>query len=911
MLIFSLRQRFYRLIDTSSLRWLLIIPFTIQIASTVGVVGYLSWKNQEQSIQNLVSQLLHQTESRVDQHLNQYLSIPPQLAQLNGDSIQRGQLKKLDFPGIGRSFWKQMQLYDVSYISYVLATGEYAAAGRFAPNQGVTIDHQSRFTRPKGYTFATDADGKPTKAIATYDDYNPLTEDWYQTAIKNRKLVWTKPYNWDETPQYISISATNPVYDQNKQLICVVAVDLLLSKMSDFLRQLNISESGQVFIIDRDGLLIASSSQEQPFVLKQGKAQRLSVFNSQDKLVAGSAKYWRQKFGSLSGISQSQDAEVILNQQKLFTHVAPWRDRFGLDWLVVVVVPESDFTDRLVAGRRTTIWLMVVALLMAILSTLVLSRWLTEPISQLNQAAKEIAAGKLDRTVKVIHPQELKELAISFNYMAQELAASFAALERNNAELENRVAERTASLAAKEAELRIILDTMTELIIVIDNEGRYLKVVSNPQLLMVPEELLLGKTIFELFPPHQAEEFMTSINTVLTQQKPITIEYSLIVQGQETWFASIISPLPDDQVMSVARDVSDRKAAQIALEQKNQELIQVIEQLKTAQADLVQSEKMAVLGQLIAGIAHEINTPLGAIQASISNITYGFQQSLANLPQTLQQLSEPELADFLSLLEIAQSRRREYLSSREERQLKRQLKEQLSDRHITNISSLADSLVRIGIADDLNRWLLLLQHPNNSDIFQIASYLVSIDTNSYNIELAVTRATQIVLALKNYARQDVSLKLVRASVTEGIETVLTIYHNQLKRGIKVVKNYSEVPNIFCYPDKLTQVWSNLIGNAIQAMEYQGELEICVFIQSQERYLVVTITDNGPGIPLEIQEKVFQPFFTTKPYGEGTGLGLDIVRKIILEHRGKISLESHPGKTTFSVFLPLTVEYTET
>jgi PAS domain S-box-containing protein len=904
-----LYQRLYRLINNSSLRWWLIVPFTVQIACIVSVVAYLSWKNEEQAIQNLIGQLLNQTENRVNGHLDRYLSVPPQIAQINADAIKLGNLKTLDFRGIGRSFWKQLQIYDVSYISYVLPTGEYAAAGKFAPDRGVTIDHQSRYTRPKGYTFATDSEGKPTKVIASYDDYNPLTEDWYQTAIKEKKMVWTKPYNWDETPEYMSISATNPVYNGNKQLICVIGVDLLLSKMSDFLRQLEISKSGQVFAIDRQGLPIASSSQEQPFALKEGKMQRVSIFKSQNKLVAGSAKYWVQKFGSLSAITKPENAEFVLDGQKLYTRISPWRDRFGLDWLVIAVVPESDFTDQFVASRHTTVLLIIAASLLAVLTTFILSRWLTQPLLQFNQAAREIAAGNLDLTVKVDRSKELKELATSFNYMAKELAVSFAKLESTNAELEDKVRQRTASLAAKEAELRSVLKAMTELIVVVDRQGRYLKVVANPQLLVIKKEDLLGKTIFDLFAPQQAQYFMTGIQTVLTEQHPVNIEYSIVIESKETWFSTNISPLSEDLVTVVARDVSDRKAAKVALEQKNQELTQVIEKLKTAQADLIQSEKMAVLGQLIAGIAHEINSPLGAIQASISNINYSLQKSLASLYQIFQQLDPAELSDFLSLLEIAQSRPPENLSSREERQLKRQLKQELSDRQIPNEHLLAEYLVRIGLTNDLNPWMLLLQHPDSCNIFQAASYLLSIQNNSYNIELAVTRATRIVLALKNYARQDTVGQLVKASVIEGIETVLTIYGNQLKRGVKVIKNYSEVPHILCYPEKLTQVWSNLIGNAIQSMKYRGELDIGVFMQ--EQLIIVVITDNGPGIPTEIQDKIFEPFFTTKPYGEGTGLGLDIAKKIVAQHQGKIRLDSQPGRTTFSVSVPINVEYTET
>jgi signal transduction histidine kinase len=134
---------------------------------------------------------------------------------------------------------------------------------------------------------------------------------------------------------------------------------------------------------------------------------------------------------------------------------------------------------------------------------------------------------------------------------------------------------------------------------------------------------------------------------------------------------------------------------------------------------------------------------------------------------------------------------------------------------------------------------------------------------------------------------------------------LTIYHNQLKHGVEVTKNYQTVPTILCLPDELNQVWTNLIHNAIQAMNNQGELEIAVFPQSD--YVVTQITDSGPGIPDPIKARIFEPFFTTKPAGEGSGLGLDIVRKIVEKHQGKIEVESQPGRTTFSVILPIKPE----
>jgi signal transduction histidine kinase len=144
--------------------------------------------------------------------------------------------------------------------------------------------------------------------------------------------------------------------------------------------------------------------------------------------------------------------------------------------------------------------------------------------------------------------------------------------------------------------------------------------------------------------------------------------------------------------------------------------------------------------------------------------------------------------------------------------------------------------------------------------------------------------------------------MIPANLSEGIDTVLTLYQNQLKKGIEVKRNYTELPPVLCYPDELNQVWTNLIHNALQAMDYRGTLTIEVM--QQEQYASISITDTGAGIPEEIKPKIFEPFFTTKPPGEGSGLGLDIVKKIIEKHQGKIEVESIPGQTKFTVSLPI-------
>ncbi|MGH8030744.1 MAG: sensor histidine kinase, partial [Arenimonas sp.] len=142
-----------------------------------------------------------------------------------------------------------------------------------------------------------------------------------------------------------------------------------------------------------------------------------------------------------------------------------------------------------------------------------------------------------------------------------------------------------------------------------------------------------------------------------------------------------------------------------------------------------------------------------------------------------------------------------------------------------------------------------------------------------------------------------------SDLAEGVETVLTIYQNQIKHGTELVRRFEDVPPVRCLPDELNQVWTNLVHNALQAMDHKGTLTVGLDRDGDE--VLVSIGDTGCGIPEEIRARIFDAFFTTKPAGEGTGLGLDIVRRIIEKHHGRIEVDSEVGRgTTFTVRLPI-------
>ena len=350
-----------------------------------------------------------------------------------------------------------------------------------------------------------------------------------------------------------------------------------------------------------------------------------------------------------------------------------------------------------------------------------------------------------------------------------------------------------------------------------------------------------------------------------------------------------------------------RNTLEIKVQGRTHELSQTVNDLKhdlkLAQQALIHSEKMAALGQLVAGIAHEINTPLAAIRSSIENmITFLEKGLLEQLPHFCHLLSQEQQWDFFALLQRALQQKNS-LSLKEERQFKIILAGTLEENGIQKAIPVATKLVSMGIYDNIEDFLPLFKAPNGADIIQTVYKLSALQKSTRNISIATVRASKVVFSLKNFARHGNTSEKVHANLIDGIETVLTIYKNQLfKQGVEVIKNYGELPSIACYPDELHQVWTNLIHNALQAMNYKGTLQINTL--TQNACVLISIIDNGVGIPADIQAKIFEPFFTTKPVGEGSGLGLDIVKKIIEKHEGKITVASEPGKTTFAVYIPI-------
>lgn len=337
-----------------------------------------------------------------------------------------------------------------------------------------------------------------------------------------------------------------------------------------------------------------------------------------------------------------------------------------------------------------------------------------------------------------------------------------------------------------------------------------------------------------------------------------------------------------------------------------QETERALSDLKASQDQLVQSEKLAALGQLVSGIAHEINTPIGAIKATASNLKYSLGDILRDAPKIIKILDDEMIALAENL--ILKSSKDNSLSMKEIRNLKKNLKGKLDELNIEAADELSELFVEMGEKTIQEEYLPLWRHERVDDIIKFIASLIGLKNKSDNINTAVEKTVKIIYALKAYSKKDNSGVPQKTNLHEGIDTVLTIYHNYLKQGIEVSREFGNIPDVSCIESDINQIWTNLIFNAIQAMENKGKLIIRTWLEqgndTKPDQVSIQIEDNGLGIPDDIQAKIFDAFYTTKREGEGSGMGLFIVKQIIDKHNGTITVKSERGRTLFTVSLPV-------
>ncbi|WP_338760816.1 PAS domain S-box protein [Bernardetia sp. ABR2-2B] len=464
--------------------------------------------------------------------------------------------------------------------------------------------------------------------------------------------------------------------------------------------------------------------------------------------------------------------------------------------------------------------------------------------------------------------------------------------------------------------LQNLIENVGDLVFLLDTDLVFKQYYasSDKDLVLKPESFLHRKITEVGFPNKPLKNIVAALQKAILNKEKATAEYKLELPHGNEWFSLIASPILNGQtevedILCVTRNITYIKETEIAVQEQNEMLSQQKEnietafnELKTTQDQLIQSEKMASLGQLVANIAHEINTPLGAIRSSALSIDEILENTLPTLPPIMKSLDDATLDSFNRFVQQS-SQKTDMLSSREKRRIKYNLIGELEAENVDKAEEYADWIVDMNMHEEKELYFSFLKTQNSREILHTAYQLSTVVRSNRTVKTATDRAAKIVFALKNYARQDQTGEKSTVNINESLETTLTLYHNQIKHGVDVTRDFGGIPEFMGYPDELVQVWTNIIHNALQAMKHKGRL----FLQTStnDDKVLVSIQDTGGGIPKEVQDKIFDAFFTTKSAGEGSGLGLDITKKIIEKHDGKIWFDSLDGVgTTFFIELPI-------
>ncbi|MBE9105354.1 PAS domain-containing protein [Nostoc cf. edaphicum LEGE 07299] len=402
---------------------------------------------------------------------------------------------------------------------------------------------------------------------------------------------------------------------------------------------------------------------------------------------------------------------------------------------------------------------------------------------------------------------------------------------------------------------------MQDVILVLDAEGRYLKIApSGAPLLYQPPAEMLGRKIHDVLSSACADYFLNSIQQALLTKKTVKVEYSLSIGEQEVWFEANIASMDENTFVCVARDISERKQMEDQLRQQTENLAQTLQELRQTQAQMIQAEKMSSLGQLVAGVAHEINNPVNFIHGNLTYIEEYTQDLLRIIHHQQQSGNKLEFQALCEEIDL------EYIQK---------------------------------------------------DVPRILS----------SMKVGTQRIRQIVLSLRTFSRID-EAEFKAVDIHESIDSTLMVLQHRFQEttklpAIQVIKDYGTLPLVECYGGELNQVFMNILANAIDALEEwtienaqlridnftSGLLTPTIAIRTSvidAGWVKIAIANNGIGMSEQIQKQVFNPFFTNKPVGKGTGMGMFISYQIITEtHRGKLECHSIPAVgTEFVITIPI-------
>jgi PAS domain S-box-containing protein len=935
------------------IRIVLVVPFALQTFAAVGLTGWLSLRNGRIAVNDVAAQLRAEVTSRIQQHINSYIATPHQINQLNIDAIRLGILKLDDSASLQKYFTQQIQAFDkISYIEFGSEKKDFIGVERLTDGN-LQFQISNKSTGYHFQSYAASELGTPSKLLKSSPNYDPRIRPWYTAPLETGKPTWSKIYTYFDSPK-LAITAAAPVYGEGGKLIGVVGSDLILSHINKFLNHLKIGKSGETFIVEKSGELVANSTQEPPFIVSNGVAKRIRATSSNNPLIRSTARYLTKRFGDLRKINDTYQLDFAIDGERQFLQVTPLVDGRGLDWLIVVAVPEADFMERIHSNTRDTVWLCFGALVVAIAIGGLTSRWIVVPIQRLSKAAEDLSRGEWDSTAldpqlmaSVKREDEVGVLARSFHRMAGQLEESFTTLEDR---VESAIADKTQLISSlKNSQQKLALHLHQTPLGAIEWNLNFEVAewnLSAERIFGYNRLEAMGRHGVDLIVPESAKEYVRQLSiTLLTNQGGVSsINENIRKDGKVILCEWYNTTLVDTDgciigVASLVQDVTDFHNAMAQLRASEERFRQLAENIHE-----------------VFWIREPNHQQIVYVSPACEKIWNRSSETLYSEPTSFWDAIHPDDRDRIYAAFEKQVRGdydEEYRVVRSSGSVcwvrDRAFPVRNETGEIYRIVGIAEDITQRKLAEEFQKvaqtaqaanqaksaFLANMSHELRTPLNAIIGYsdILKEDAEDLGCEDFIPDLLKIQTAGKHLlslisdildiskieaGRMELYLETFSPAnlIDEVVSTVESLVHkNSNKFEVDCVQ---ELGVMYADITKTRQILLNLLSNAAKFTQ-GGHIKISVervknqsskLHQAEEscEWIVFRVADTGIGIPPEQLQHLFQAFIqgdasTTRQYG-GTGLGLTISRHFCLMMGGDIQVESQLGcGSIFTVRLP--------
>ncbi len=946
-----MKQQLVRFVGKIPLQAIFIIPFVLQIVFIVGIIGYISFRNGQQAIDTLVAELQDEISQRIEERLNQYLATPHLLNKIQAHAFASGQLPVDDPAQLNPYFWQNLAVFSDLNATF-FGTVEGVMVGSRRLESGLEVMFAGPETEQILAYYEPDEGGMPGRFLSDAPNYDPRQRDWYTQAVTLGTAHWSPIYLDFQTGMLV-ITAAQPVYDRQGDLLGVLGSAFQFEQVNDFLESLEIGQNGQTFIMDRTGLLVTSSTDAPIARSNRGSLTRLLARESEDEIERETAQFLQTIFGDISQITDSHNLLMLLGRQNYYVRVTPIRDNFGLDWLVVVTIPASDFTAEIEASRRTTQAVILLSLLGAIFIGVVTTRWVTRPLRQLRDAALAFSEGEWEERVTTIEREdELGLLANTFNQMADELQASFTVLQVSQARYESMF--NYVPIMLFEADYTVCRQMVARLQAegVHDWEAYF---HTNPMVLQACAQgikiLAANQTVADTFGievdylrttldqlgdsnlhavvRHNILAFIAGetqfetevrIQNAYGREQTLFVRLALVPGHEEDWGRVLIS----------AEDITHR--------------LEMDEALRESEQRLKRAQQMGRIGDW----EYDLNLKEVSWSEEVFRLyERPYEQDAPSYEDLLwQYIVEEDQSRLHQQVEAAIATGQQSLDH-----YRVLLPSGRTVHHASRMQAVRDKHGRVskltGIVQDITDRVLLekrvqsqerlaavgqlaagIAHDFNNILSSISLYSDLLlrtlpDLSPKNEKRLKTiahqagRASQLIQQILDFSRQS-PLQRTLMNILPALQELVDLLQRTLPENITLTFIHDQDSYVAeIDATRFQQIFMNLAVNARDVMPDGGKLTFALapltLSQHDEppvadmepgEWIQIKVSDTGAGIAKDVLPHIFEPFFTTKETGKGTGLGLAQVYGVVLQFAGFITVDSvADGGTTFTIYLP--------